>query len=1538
MMKVKYYRCPVCNKPYKTLNGWGEHVSSLHPEILKEGYSYARLFYYIKTAKTHGTCVECKGDTEWNEASWKYERYCKNPECKKKYVKKAHQRNRDKYGKSNLLNEPERQRIMLANRRISGKVEFHDGGSVNYVGSYEHNFLDMMNNLLEWSSNDIISPSPHTYYYEYKNPNDKENEGTKFYIPDFYIPSINFEIEIKQSNTTHQKMIEIDRIKEKCKDKMMNKRKDVNYIKIVDNDFSNFFTLLLDLKERYLLNPEKKELVNTPYKGMTPSMENFLFKQSDFTYNLDKFGKESNVIFITGLSGSGKTTLSNRYADMYKCEVLHLDDIECDQYPKEFEFLKKKIHTAIPDYTEVSELYYSTDLEKMPDEQANEVYDKMDKAMFICIDELKKRKDTNYIIEGLQIYQLFEAEYLKDYPVVIKGTSVLSSVYRRVKRNTEWYFSAIKREMAAFLNLKGFNKADKKLNRLRKHIPSYPVTESVMQIAEEAWFNLSKFSNFYDELRQGKNLYRFLKQSTKATQNSGINRYCGVKIEDGMIKVYGIKVSTFERRVENYYKDKSLKNIFLKKYEASSYKRYLKKKIGKSQITVDYLYTPEFFALELCKLFGTLSTRYRDKTYMNIANQIYENSWLGKAERVTEHVPLLSLMNLERLDLELTGYQKEFIQIYPRLKANLNLNGYILAFEQGLGKTITAIGLLECLDKEKVYIVCPNSLKPNWALEIKKYYKKYQNNEELWKREVYICGTNQEYYPDETRFVITNNESIPKMYPFITNERENILILDESHNFRNLKGKRTAELIELRDKLKCEDVLVMSGTPIKAAPSEIVPALLLIDPSFTMEAANIYSKAFKLDKTLGTEIVESRFGQIMYRKEKDELPNLPDKNIQYLKVNVSNSENYLMNVIRDRVTERFKEIFEEELEKSEEHRKYLVNLVDMYSTSTEEEKKMYLNWLVKRHTTKEDTEMHELDYEFMYGYLDKFVYPNIRDKAVHDNVRFLEKKFIRMKEHCLGRALGEIVPPARVELFTKIYDENIDEIVDRIVQSPKKTVIFSQFKSVVNHIVDDLNARDIGAVKITGDVNSTQRLENLTQFKEDDMVRVIVATSQTIGVGVTLIEANQMFFFGPPWRSTDFEQCTDRIHRIGQTDDVNIYNVVLDTGTEENLSSRMDSILQWSSEMFTSVISKTDSVDDTVGKRKFEQELVANESNAFTMVKNLIMKKRPNSSPDNTLYREAIVAYNKLKEKYVSIKPMPSDKYYSSAPVTVPYSTFKKKFAGQDWDVCQYLETELSKYGDVKNYYIELLYNGKVYNHTITTASLEDGIMLIEAQFSMIEGIYYPMTLSDILNYVISAISSEKGIMHVKDYSVYEYHIDNGIYGGRTEPELINYIKKNGKRILHLFNRDFIVNKVDMVKESMNGISDDLRDFLMIAYESEIIDEIPEKEYSNSYEIRQYFGYSETIANEDIPKNAVIESNVCINDIDGKISTLKSSELCDSIIANPVSSDGNVMFRKRIEGLQESYDLISTKEIKKGEKLCYDSNLHFPEFYAEDRI
>ena len=49
MQKVKYYRCPACKKVYNSLKPWSNHMLTAHKELIPEGWSPARYFYYIQT-------------------------------------------------------------------------------------------------------------------------------------------------------------------------------------------------------------------------------------------------------------------------------------------------------------------------------------------------------------------------------------------------------------------------------------------------------------------------------------------------------------------------------------------------------------------------------------------------------------------------------------------------------------------------------------------------------------------------------------------------------------------------------------------------------------------------------------------------------------------------------------------------------------------------------------------------------------------------------------------------------------------------------------------------------------------------------------------------------------------------------------------------------------------------------------------------------------------------------------------------------------------------------------------------------------------------------------------------------------------------------------------------------------------------------------------------------------------------------------------------------------------------------------------------
>jgi hypothetical protein len=251
MQHTEIFKCPVCHEPFKKLGGFTRHMELMHPNIIPNGWSGARFYYYVITGKDHGSCIVCKHDTEWNEASQKYNRFCNNPKCKEKYRNVFKSRMIQKYGKVHLLNDANKQREMLKARHISGSYTFSDKTKVDYVGSYELDFLKMMDTFLHWPSSDIMGPSPHTYSYDYKNPNDKGNEGTKFYIPDFFIPSLCLEIEIKENTTHHPKILEIDKVKEACKDELMKTIPGINYLKLVDKDYAPFFALLLQLKDDF---------------------------------------------------------------------------------------------------------------------------------------------------------------------------------------------------------------------------------------------------------------------------------------------------------------------------------------------------------------------------------------------------------------------------------------------------------------------------------------------------------------------------------------------------------------------------------------------------------------------------------------------------------------------------------------------------------------------------------------------------------------------------------------------------------------------------------------------------------------------------------------------------------------------------------------------------------------------------------------------------------------------------------------------------------------------------------------------------------------------------------------------------------------------------------------------------------------------------------------------------------------------------------------------------------------------------------------
>lgn len=233
-------KCPFCSKKYLDKSVLYEHLEKEHPEFIADKSIPISQFYFnIKNKKTHGSCIVCRKKTKWNNSTEKYERICCST-CKDKYVKQFKARMKSKHGKETLLNDPEHQKKMLSNRKISGKHKFQDGVQVGYVGSYELEFLKFLDYMYNIKGADVISPAPQVIKYKYNN-------RESFYIPDFYIPSLNLIVEVKDGGKNpnmHHKIRSVDKKKELIKDSALVNHPSYHYIKIEGKDYATFIDFI----------------------------------------------------------------------------------------------------------------------------------------------------------------------------------------------------------------------------------------------------------------------------------------------------------------------------------------------------------------------------------------------------------------------------------------------------------------------------------------------------------------------------------------------------------------------------------------------------------------------------------------------------------------------------------------------------------------------------------------------------------------------------------------------------------------------------------------------------------------------------------------------------------------------------------------------------------------------------------------------------------------------------------------------------------------------------------------------------------------------------------------------------------------------------------------------------------------------------------------------------------------------------------------------------------------------------------------------
>ncbi|KAF7306764.1 SNF2 family DNA-dependent ATPase [Mycena indigotica] len=155
--------------------------------------------------------------------------------------------------------------------------------------------------------------------------------------------------------------------------------------------------------------------------------------------------------------------------------------------------------------------------------------------------------------------------------------------------------------------------------------------------------------------------------------------------------------------------------------------------------------------------------------------------------------------------------------------------------------------------------------------------------------------------------------------------------------------------------------------------------------------------------------------------------------------------------------------------------------------------------------------------------------------------------------------LGDLVQFSRANPYSANYepdsvevqvvDNNGNSLDDGVV----KTVVFSQWTSMLDKIEDALEAAAIHYERLDGTMKREERTRSMDALKHDPRCEVLLVSLKAGGVGLNLTAAQRVYLMDPYWNPAVENQAVDRIHRLGQTRPVTTIKLIIENTIEARL-------------------------------------------------------------------------------------------------------------------------------------------------------------------------------------------------------------------------------------------------------------------------------------------------------------------------------------------------------------------------------------------------
>ena len=488
---------------------------------------------------------------------------------------------------------------------------------------------------------------------------------------------------------------------------------------------------------------------------------------------------------------------------------------------------------------------------------------------------------------------------------------------------------------------------------------------------------------------------------------------------------------------------------------------------------------------------------------------------------------------------KLREHQKEAVQfLLARKKC-------VLADEPGYGKTAElAVAAIEG-NFDSVVIICPASIKTTWKKELMWYVPERditivegiqgKTKSELEQYLGYGVGKSGKKVSElqeeakergkwqDNRFVIINFDILSEVYKipetrsqaniekafnespmlqYLMNKKS-LIIIDEAHRLSKTTSMQYKIVRDVIKRSKPDSIYAATGTPITNDPFNFFCMLQFLGDPITDDYTYYlerYCNARKFPKNaeekekrniISQNYIQSKGKYNWYQltdEEKTELNKIIEQNVKMILVPDGTSN---LDELKERVSHIYLRRVKEDLEGMVKK-----NIHEIYYTLNSQQKAAYGNlW------DEYEASQYELNPEknINKDLIEGAIYRRYLSNEMIPNTIALTNKFISM---------GEKV------IIGCCYDEELYRLKEHF--------------------------GDI-AVIYNGKMNSKEKDKAQDAFMNDPNVMVFIGNLQASGVGLTLTAATKLIFNDFDYVKGNNDQFMDRIHRINQTEDVDIY-------------------------------------------------------------------------------------------------------------------------------------------------------------------------------------------------------------------------------------------------------------------------------------------------------------------------------------------------------------------------------------------------------------